>query len=302
MTRAHLPTPTDAGRATPLPAPVRRAAEHRLGHDLRRVRVHADATAHRAAAAVGARAFTYGEHVVLGGAYAPGTIAGRRLLHHELAHVVQQATGRHGADAEADADARATMNARSGPLRALPTITAPALQRYRVPGDLPCAEVVGWLDANSPYAPEWAETRCTYSFEGGIRTTPRTLPGGRVSLRARGHDKIRAAVDCPIDRPEWTPSPRPRQRAEQRAWREMRAVLDAHEQRHRAIGATWRVTLQSRYRALDFTVEGADQAEATQAATDEVAAREQAWQADAQAAQSAIDPFRGARLTCPEEP
>ena len=301
MIRAHAVP--DAGRAIPLPVPVRRAAERRLGHDLRRVRVHADATAHRAAAAVGARAFTVGEHVVLGGGYAPGTAAGRRLLHHELAHVVQQATGRHrGLGTEADAEHRAAAPERAGPPRPLPTITAPALQRYRVPGELPCREVVDWLNTNSPYAPEWAETRCNYSFDGGVRTSSRTLPGGRVALRARGHDKIQAVADCPIDRPEWTPTPRPRLRVEQRAWREMRTVLDAHEQRHRAIGMAWRVTLQGRYRALDFTVEGADQAEATQAATDEVARREQAWQADAQAAQDAIDPFRGARLTCPEAP
>ena len=51
-----------------------------------------DARAAESAAAVGARAYTVGSHVVMGaGEYRPTTAAGRRLLVHELAHVVQQA-------------------------------------------------------------------------------------------------------------------------------------------------------------------------------------------------------------------
>jgi hypothetical protein len=65
--------------------------EARFGHDFSRVRVHTDATAAEAARAVHALAFTAGEHIVFAsGQYAPaGT--GKRLLAHELAHVVQQA-------------------------------------------------------------------------------------------------------------------------------------------------------------------------------------------------------------------
>jgi len=43
------------------------------------------------AAGVNARAFTYGRHIVFGkGEYRPDTDEGRRLIGHELAHVVQQ--------------------------------------------------------------------------------------------------------------------------------------------------------------------------------------------------------------------
>jgi hypothetical protein len=63
----------------------------RLGHDFSRVRVHDDPRAARSARAVDANAYTVGNHVVFdSGRYAPATVDGRRLLTHELAHVVQQ--------------------------------------------------------------------------------------------------------------------------------------------------------------------------------------------------------------------
>ena len=65
--------------------------EPRFGFDFSRVRIHADTQAAESAQAVSARAFTLGDHVVFGaGEYAPGSPDGRRLLAHELTHVVQQ--------------------------------------------------------------------------------------------------------------------------------------------------------------------------------------------------------------------
>lgn len=65
--------------------------EARFGHDFSAVRVHADAEAAESADAINARAYTLGDHVVFSrNAYAPASDAGRRLLAHELAHVVQQ--------------------------------------------------------------------------------------------------------------------------------------------------------------------------------------------------------------------
>lgn len=58
--------------------------------DLRAVRIHTDARAAEAARAVNARAYTVGRDVVFGaGQYQPGSSEGRRLLAHELAHVLQ---------------------------------------------------------------------------------------------------------------------------------------------------------------------------------------------------------------------
>jgi hypothetical protein len=55
------------------------------------VRVHDDAVAHKAAAELGARAYTIGRDIGFArGEYAPTASGGQRLLAHELAHVVQQ--------------------------------------------------------------------------------------------------------------------------------------------------------------------------------------------------------------------
>ena len=65
-----------------------------LGYDLSPVRVHTDGAAAQAAESIGARAFTHGHHIVFAaGEYEPEDSSGRRLLAHELTHVVQQSTG-----------------------------------------------------------------------------------------------------------------------------------------------------------------------------------------------------------------
>ena len=75
----------------PLDPAVRTLMEPRLGFDFSRVRVHTDGRAAESAEAVHALAYTVGEDVVFGaGRYSPETAAGRKLLAHELAHVVQQ--------------------------------------------------------------------------------------------------------------------------------------------------------------------------------------------------------------------
>ncbi len=79
------------GGGAPLPAGERRFFEARLGRDLGAVRVHAEAPG---AAAIGARAFALGHRVAFApGEWRPGTAEGRRLLAHELAHVIQQGAG-----------------------------------------------------------------------------------------------------------------------------------------------------------------------------------------------------------------
>jgi Domain of unknown function (DUF4157) len=75
----------------PLDAGVRSFMETRFGHDFSQVRVHTDSRAAESARAVDALAYTVGRDIVFGSQlYAPGNSAGRELLAHELAHVVQQ--------------------------------------------------------------------------------------------------------------------------------------------------------------------------------------------------------------------
>lgn len=78
------------GTARPLEVPLRAEFERRLGHDLSGVRLHTGPQAQQAARAVGALAFTVGSDVVLGAGQDTSSLPGRRVLLHELAHVVQQ--------------------------------------------------------------------------------------------------------------------------------------------------------------------------------------------------------------------
>ena len=65
--------------------------ESGFGHDFAKVRIHSDARASDSARNVNARAYTVGRDIVFGrGEYDPHSSAGRHLLAHELAHVVQQ--------------------------------------------------------------------------------------------------------------------------------------------------------------------------------------------------------------------
>jgi hypothetical protein len=72
----------------PLDPATRGLMESHFGYDFSQVRVHTDV---RAAASVGAKALTSGVHILFGRGRGPND---KKLLVHELAHVVQQARGR----------------------------------------------------------------------------------------------------------------------------------------------------------------------------------------------------------------
>jgi len=74
----------------PLDADTRAFMEPRFGRSFAHVRLHTDARAARSAQAVNALAYTVGRDIVLGAGQEERSTAGRALLAHELAHVVQQ--------------------------------------------------------------------------------------------------------------------------------------------------------------------------------------------------------------------
>ena len=75
----------------PLDRETQAFMEPRFGRDLSAVRIHTGAQAAASARAIKARAYTAGNQIVWdAGSYAPHTDVGKRLLAHELAHVVQQ--------------------------------------------------------------------------------------------------------------------------------------------------------------------------------------------------------------------
>jgi hypothetical protein len=108
--------------------------EQRFGYDFSRVRVHAGTAAEQSVLDVNANAYTVGPNMVFGaGRFAPGTQQGRRLIAHELTHVVQQS----GSDGGIRIDS-------SNEKRGLSPISLPS-QRLAVP--------VGWERALAESAP-----------------------------------------------------------------------------------------------------------------------------------------------------
>ena len=82
------------GGGQPLSRSLRAFFEPRFGCDLSRVRLHTDTQAAHAANEVQARAFTIGTDLMFArGQLSPGTAEGKRLLAHELTHVLQQTGG-----------------------------------------------------------------------------------------------------------------------------------------------------------------------------------------------------------------
>ncbi len=138
------------------------------------VKIHTNGRANAVAASLGAQAFTYGDNIAFGaGRFRPETSAGKRLLAHELTHVVQQRQGLTGEtvrrgigqvgdhyEREADRSADALMrsqesNAGSSGRRHLPAAAqrqsmAPAIQAYSGTAAASYARTWG-ASTNKPY-------------------------------------------------------------------------------------------------------------------------------------------------------
>ena len=82
------------GNGSQLPDDVRSEMESQFSHDFSSVCIHNDAAADALCKQLSARAFTVGNDIFFAsGEYAPTTQEGKRLLAHELTHVVQQGSG-----------------------------------------------------------------------------------------------------------------------------------------------------------------------------------------------------------------
>jgi hypothetical protein len=85
----NIATRGDGGQ--PLEPGVRHFMEQRMDQDFSGVRIHRDAEAVQSARQLGALAYTVGPNIYFNsGQYEPQNFGGRRLLAHELTHVVQQ--------------------------------------------------------------------------------------------------------------------------------------------------------------------------------------------------------------------
>lgn len=78
----------------PLDSHTQKFFESRFQNDFDQVQVHSDGRSAESARAMQAQAYTAGRDIVFGpGQYAPATDKGKRLIAHELAHVLQQRGG-----------------------------------------------------------------------------------------------------------------------------------------------------------------------------------------------------------------
>jgi hypothetical protein len=102
----HVQHQASAGR--PLPDSVRAYFEPRFGYDFSQVRIHTDSNSAAKARAISAKAYTVGSDIVFAQSqFAPETPAGKLLLAHELAHVVQQqAAGSTALQAQSESGVR----------------------------------------------------------------------------------------------------------------------------------------------------------------------------------------------------
>jgi predicted secreted Zn-dependent protease len=158
----------------------------------------------------------------------------------------------------------------------------PTVQRWAVglpPATTDCAQVVSYLDANSPHRATggWAKTSVRFSWGG----SPAYTEADGVITATVSNPTVTRAVS--VDMPDWAPT----NPAMSQAWGAMTGTLRTHETRHEEIATEWEATLTSRLSALSVTV-----ANRTLAAFNAAVQSEwNTWLAEHQAAQTAIDPF-----------
>lgn len=126
----------------PLDPAIRAFMEPRFGHDFSQVRIHQNRAAIESARELKALAYTVGKSLIFGARqYAPETSAGRSLIAHELAHVVQQQGGQSGgprplaaddSSAERNADGLADAALAGVPLGPIAS-SVPRIQRRAAP-------------------------------------------------------------------------------------------------------------------------------------------------------------------------
>lgn len=135
------------GGGEPLPTDLSGGFGSHFGQDLSGVRVHADPEAGRLAQSLQSRAFTHGSDIYFApGSYRPGTDDGRRVIAHELSHVVAQRTGADRADGDglrvgraADPAEAAADRSADAAMQAIRRSTGPEIYDASAPVQAPAA-------------------------------------------------------------------------------------------------------------------------------------------------------------------
>ncbi|MFI2026519.1 eCIS core domain-containing protein [Streptomyces buecherae] len=179
----------------PLDEATRTDMEARMGADFSDVRIHSDSAARASAAEIGARAYTSGNHIVIGNS---GT--DQHTLAHELTHVIQQRRGPvSGTDNGAglkvsDPSDRFEREAEANATRVM---RAPAAHTAHLAGE-PAP-----VTAGASRAPEVVQRAVYTDSQGNNYTTADFFPGGEQRERP---ERVEVIVSAPIGRSA-TPPP-----------------------------------------------------------------------------------------------
>ncbi len=164
--------PDDSLPGRPLGAQTRRDAEHNFGHDFGRVRVRQNDSVGTLLAGAGAKALTSGQQIDVSPHVGDIESAGNRhLLHHELAHVVQQSGGRRSSGAPV------------GSLSAAPAVAqpAPTVTAVNTPAELGSGKNV---NVTAVAAGAGALTWSVVGAPAGVTVVPRGRRGATVRSTA----------------------------------------------------------------------------------------------------------------------
>lgn len=201
------------GGGQPLPESIRAYFEPRFGYDFSQVRVHSNIEAAEMTGALNARAFMVGRDIVFGaGQYAPGTSDGKRLLAHELIHVVQQQQREatiggisstrldHPAVCKAQHQANLIFHAKAmHPLTMIPVNTI-----LRFPNDgltiAPTDPTLRRVNPIDPSALASAEANLRAGRIEPVSILTTNLGRGTVKIVVDGVHRVQAAINLSIDR------------------------------------------------------------------------------------------------------
>jgi Domain of unknown function (DUF4157) len=125
----------------PLDILTKELMESRFGHDFSNVRIHNDENASRSATTINALAYTAGNDIIFSsGHYDPNTNDGKRLIAHELVHVIQQSDQN---DIAAHSSNQDSVNVTENGNDIIPSLSSSPFQlsRQEKPSDIPLASI-----------------------------------------------------------------------------------------------------------------------------------------------------------------
>jgi proteasome lid subunit RPN8/RPN11 len=177
--------------------------EARFGRDLGAVRVHTGPEAAASAQAIGAAAYTLGQSIVFNSnRYAPQTPSGRRLIAHELAHVIQQERG--GAPAglahEREAERPGALAGREGgrvPVR----LGAHGIQRQPLTSSdaEPLQDKPPAPDAQDTAAIDGLKKAMCHTAKDGFEWCGLVIQTAKGAYRITGPGTSKSETDCPAN-------------------------------------------------------------------------------------------------------